>query len=190
MDTDADGAISSVDILKFLRCNNVDEANEADCYAIVKYFSTTSLGVLHFNDFLQIVMPIDNANLRSEIAMRPNFSVPSGQQLGPRVEKALSQLLEKEIAFNRVMEEQKQSMEASKQFDYNLAFKEIDDWSYGYIDKKNLKSFLRKHGYKASNKDVMSIIRRMDLDGDARLSEQEFVNGLRPEEPYSKVLKR
>lgn len=30
----------------------------------------------------------------------------------------------------------------------------------------------------------------MDLDGDARLSEEEFVNGLIPEEPYSKVLKR
>jgi hypothetical protein len=36
----------------------------------------------------------------------------------------------------------------------------------------------------------MSIIRRMDLDGDARLSQDEFINGLRPDEPYSKLVKR
>ena len=41
-------------------------------------------------------------------------------------------------------------MESNKQFDYQLAYAEIDDWNYGYIDFKNLKNFLRKHGYIAS----------------------------------------
>lgn len=36
----------------------------------------------------------------------------------------------------------------------------------------------------------MAIIRRMDLDADARLSRQEFIEAIRPEEPYSKLLKR
>jgi hemerythrin-like domain-containing protein len=35
--------------------------------------------------------------------------------------------------------------------DYIKAFQEIDDWSYGYIDTKNLISFLRKHGIKSKN---------------------------------------
>ena len=70
------------------------------------------------------------------------------------------------------------------------AFQEIDDWGYGYIDVKNLKSFLRKHGYKASNSDVLSIIRRIDLDGDARLSKEEFMDALVPSEPYSRFVKR
>lgn len=30
----------------------------------------------------------------------------------------------------------------------------------------------------------------MDLDGDARLSKQEFIEGIKPEEPYSKMMKR
>jgi hypothetical protein len=30
----------------------------------------------------------------------------------------------------------------------------------------------------------------MDLDGDARLSKYEFMEGLKPEEPYSKMMKR
>lgn len=37
---------------------------------------------------------------------------------------------------------------------------------------------------------MMAIIRRMDLDGDARLSKQEFMDGLKPEVPYSKSIKR
>lgn len=70
------------------------------------------------------------------------------------------------------------------------AFYAVDDWSYGFIDKTNLKSFLRKHNYLASTAEAIAIIRRMDLDADARLSKQEFVEALRPEEPYSKSLKR
>ena len=66
-------------------------------------------------------------------------------------------------------------MESSKQFDYQQAYSEIDDWNYGYIDSKNLKNFLRKHGYIATDQDIMAIIRRMDLDGDARISKEEFI---------------
>ena len=61
-------------------------------------------------------------------------------------------------------------MESCKEFDYEKAFFSIDDWGYGFVDWKNLKSFLRKHGKLATNEEVMAIIRRMDLDADARLS--------------------
>ena len=77
-----------------------------------------------------------------------------------------------------------------KSFCAKKAFYAIDDWQYGYIDKKNLKSFLRKHNYVASTAECMAIIRRLDLDADARLSKREFMMGIRPEEPYSKTLKR
>lgn len=30
----------------------------------------------------------------------------------------------------------------------------------------------------------------MDLDADARLTRQEFIDGIKPEEPYSKAMKR
>lgn len=81
-------------------------------------------------------------------------------------------------------------MESHKQFDYQKAFNSIDDWNYGYIDKKNLKSFLKKHQHIATNEELTSIIRRMDLDADARLTKEEFIEGIKPEEPYSKMMKR
>jgi hypothetical protein len=36
----------------------------------------------------------------------------------------------------------------------------------------------------------MSIIRRIDTDADARLCKLEFINYLKPDEPYSKMMKR
>ena len=110
--------------------------------------------------------------------------------LEPEIEAELTRLFEKEIAFNRVTEELKQTMDATKSFDVKKAYLSIDDWNYGFIDKKNLKSFLRKHNYLASNSECMAVIRRLDLDADARLSIHEFADGLKPEEPYSKAIKR
>lgn len=96
----------------------------------------------------------------------------------------------REIAFNRVTEELKQRIDSTKNFDGVKAFHAVDDWAYGYIDKTNLKSFLRKHGYLASTAEAIAIIRRMDLDADARLSKHEFIESLRPEDPYSRLMKR
>lgn len=67
------------------------------------------------------------------------------ERLDDEVEYELTKLFEKEIFFNRALEELKQRILASKTFDLREAFNTIDDWNYGYIDRKNLKSFLRKH---------------------------------------------
>eukprot|EP00347_Sterkiella_histriomuscorum_P013646 403363918 len=190
IDRDQDGFVNSVEIIKFLRENNVEEATEADCFLIVKYFDSDDDGFLNYQDFLQMLMPCDDQNLRAALAQRPNYAVSTNQYLGREIEAELTKLFEKEIAFNRVTEEIRQRMDSSKQFDYEKAFNSVDDWNYGYIDRRNLKSFLKKHGYIAKNEEVMAIIRRMDLDADARLSKREFISSLQPEEPYSKVMKR
>ena len=57
----------SVDILQFLRQNGVDEANESDCHSLIKYF-TGNKNSMGYEDFLSVVMPCDNQNLRAEIA--------------------------------------------------------------------------------------------------------------------------
>ena len=36
-------------------------------------------------------------------------------------------------------------LDATKDFDVNKAFNAVDDWNYGFIDKKNLKNFLRNY---------------------------------------------
>ena len=145
---------------------------------------------LDYEDLMQMVMPCDDQYLRAAIAQRDIYEVTKHDFLDAEIEAELTRLFEKEIALNRVTEELKQEMDATKNFCVKKAFRAIDDWDYGFIDKKNLKSFLRKHNYIASTAECMAIIRRLDLDADARLSRQEFADGLKPEEPYSRVLKR
>ena len=62
------------------------------------------------------------------------------------------------------------------QYDYTIkrAFNAIDDWNYGYIDHSNLKRFMRSMGNKVTKQELIGILRRFDLDGDAKISFKEF----------------
>ena len=71
-------------------------------------------------------------------------------------------------------------------FDIERLFKEVDDWNYKYIDHKNLKRFLNKMGVPASESHLIAIIRRFDLDADAKLSFSEFSAGVTPQLDFSK----
>lgn len=62
----------------------------------------------------------------------------------------------------------------------------IDDCNFGFIDTSNLKRFLVKCCIYASDALLISIIRRMDLDADARLSKREFSDGIIPLENFTK----
>ena len=65
---DQSGKISSMEILKFLRDNGVEEATEADTYYIVKYFDSNDDELLEYDDLLQMVMPCDDQYLRAAMA--------------------------------------------------------------------------------------------------------------------------
>jgi len=52
IDRDQDGKINSIDILKFLRDNGVEEATEADTYYVVRYFDSDSDDMLVYEDLL------------------------------------------------------------------------------------------------------------------------------------------
>lgn len=49
-------------------------------------------------------------------------------------------------------------------------YQAIDDWGYGYVDQRNLKSFFRNNKHKATDEECAAIIRRMDLDADSKLT--------------------
>ena len=54
------------------------------------------------------------------------------------------------------------------------AFNAVDDWNYTYIDTVNLKRFMIKMNYVPTRFELVSIIRRIDTDGDAKLNLKEF----------------
>lgn len=66
-----------------------------------------------------------------------------------------------------------------------MLFKSVDDWNYKYIDQINLKRFLVKCSVLPNDNLLVAIIRRMDLDADAKLNFKEFIDAVRPIENYT-----
>ena len=68
-----------------------------------------------------------------------------------------------------------------------MLFKGVDDWNYRYIDQINLKRFLIKCSVLPNDNLILAIIRRMDLDADAKLNLKEFIDAIRPLENFTKA---
>jgi hypothetical protein len=96
-----------------------------------------------------------------------------------RVERALSQLIFKEVRFHLKADQLKRCLENSYDFSFRNAFAAIDDWSYGYLDKNNIKRFLKKTDHVATKQELIGILRRYDMDGDAKINFKEFEIGLK-----------
>ena len=64
-----------------------------------------------------------------------------------RVERALSQLIFKEVRFNLKSDLMKRELENAYDYSIKKAFQVIDDWNYNYIDSANLKRFLKSMGH-------------------------------------------
>lgn len=73
--------------------------------------------------------------------------------------------------------------------DYNLE-RLFAEFNGPYIDCINLKQFLIKCSYLPNDNLILAIIRRTDLDGDAKLNFREFIDALRPLENYMPLLEK
>jgi len=87
-----------------------------------------------------------------------------------RIERALSQLIYKEVRYQIKVDQMKRNLENAYDFSFKKAFASIDDWSYGYVDQANLKRFLRNTGHVSTQHELVAIIRRFDMDGDAKIN--------------------
>lgn len=97
----------------------------------------------------------------------------------------MAKLLQKEFRLARESERLKQELTARYDFKVEHLYKEVDDINYNYIDASNLKRFLIKTGTFPSDALLISILRRFDLDADAKLSLKEFMEGVLPQKDFS-----
>lgn len=177
-------------ILNFLRDNGVHNITEADCYYLVKFFDSDEDGRLNYPDFMQMVLPCDNQSLRAQATQRPNQYISQFDYLTLDVERDLTKLIVAELDLHKKSEKFKQQLESAQDFSEDAVYAAIDDWGYGFVDARNLKGFFRNNKYKATDQDCVAIIRRMDLDADSKLTREEFLAGIKPQEPYSKMIVR
>jgi len=91
----------------------------------------------------------------------------------------LAKLVQKELKLARDAERIKQELAARYDFNLDRLFKDVDDINYNYVDQANLKRFLIKCGVFPNEGMLISILRRFDLDADAKLNKKEFIEGVR-----------
>ena len=90
------------------------------------------------------------------------------------IEISLASVIEKELDLQRKLDILKGELEVRYDYSSYAAFKSIDKYSEGFINTYNLGQFLKNNGYYANERELLAIIRRIDTDGDAKLSYAEF----------------
>jgi Ca2+-binding EF-hand superfamily protein len=89
-----------------------------------------------------------------------------------QVERAVYNVLEKEIFYQR-------KLESLKAMDGQDAWELISGGDQA-INSLSVSNFLQNQDYEASETELMAIIRRMDENGDSTLTQKEFLNFLSP----------
>ena len=132
---------------------------------------------------MSIILPCSDFYLRSDVTQRPARRTLRFENLDAMVEKELAILLAKEIDFELRLEQLKQDLEKFRQFSIRRAFKAIDYQNYKVIDEISIRRFLKRVGHQPVKAELTAIMRRFDLDGDAKLSFVEFAEALSPMQP-------
>ena len=129
---------------------------------------------------MSIILPCSDVYLRADVTQRPSKRTLRFENLDPMVEKELAILLAKEIDFELRLEQLKQDLEKFKVFSIRRAFKAIDYQHNKIIDEASIRRFLKRVGHQPVKPELTAIMRRFDLDGDAKLSFTEFAEALSP----------
>ena len=78
---------------------------------------------------------------------------------------------------------EKKTLERQSDFNTVAAFTILDFQRYGYLDFECLKRYLTKFKKDIKKTEINAIIRRMDSDGDGKITFNEFSVGITPEYP-------
>jgi Ca2+-binding EF-hand superfamily protein len=102
------------------------------------------------------------------------------------VERNLSRVIEKEFEFCEQVECLRQELATSQDYHLERLFAVVDDCLMTWIDTNSLKRFLVKCRMYPNQRILTAAVRRMDLNGNARISFKEFTDFIQPMENFTK----
>jgi len=130
-----------------------------------------------------MILPCEDNLLRDITLDRPSFRVGRYDLLPGDIEAALSNVIELELNFARRQEILKVDLDTRYDYSTYSSYKTIDRYNDGFIDTFNLAQFFKNNGHFATEREILAVIRRIDTDGDAKLSYTEFSEFLSPASP-------
>lgn len=177
LDRFGNGWLNYLDIKAFLEKNRIFAGTEEIDLLVKQYDSDTDRRLI-LGDFQQLVLPSTSLTLR-DIALNR----PSSIRLPLDVEYLLVRLLEKETSLQRRLETLRKELEQSPDFNVFKAFETLDFPTTSYVTREKIAEFLRRNLVSAFQDDIDAILRRLDIDGDERLSYSEFSDALKTANP-------
>lgn len=81
---------------------------------------------------------------------------------------------------HRQTEPLKQELKICKDYSEDSVIVCFDSWGYGFVDPKNMQLFFRQNQSSISDEECLAIVRRFDIDGDGKLTHDEFIQGIEP----------
>lgn len=134
-----------------------------------------------------MILPCEDNLLRRITLERHAFRVGRYDNLPRDIERALVEVIERELDLQRRLEILKRELEIRYDYSTYAAFRAIDKYNEGTVNTYNLSVFLKSNGHYATEKELLCIIRRIDTDGDAKLNYAEFSEFIRSQEPRAVV---
>jgi Ca2+-binding EF-hand superfamily protein len=126
-----------------------------------------------------MLLPCEDNCLRKLTLDRPACRVGRHDVLPRDIEHAILEVIEKELDLARHLEVLKHDLECRYDYSTLAAFRSVDKFNDGKIDTLNLGAFFRNVDHYATERELLQIVRRMDTDGDARLTYSEFADFVR-----------
>jgi len=109
-------------------------------------------------------LPCTDNLLRNICLNRPSFRVGRFDSLPYDIERAILDILEKEIDLQRRLDIIKRELEIRYDYSSLAANRSIDRYNDGRINTFNWGTFLRSCGHYASEAELLAIVRRMDTE--------------------------
>ena len=123
---------------------------------------------------MEVLLPCDDLFMRSVITQRPSYDCPRHMNLSFTIEKQIALLLKYEIEYHMHIEIVKHNLKRRHDWSSLKAFQTIDNRGEGALNYNNIMNFCRMNSWRASESEVIAIIRRLDVDADQQITGGEF----------------
>jgi Ca2+-binding EF-hand superfamily protein len=160
------------DFEEFLAKHSI-KISDSDAFLLVRQYDSNGDGKLVLDDFFQFCLPATNPAVRKNALIRP------AKRITYDVEYSLVRLVEREAYFHRDLEERRRLLSSRPDFSVLSCFQAIISPG-SYIEDTHLYTYLSKQEYFVLLEDIDAILRRVDTDGDSKISYTEFLEALLP----------
>lgn len=174
LDSRITGKVDATDLKLFISKYGIS-ATRASLQLVINQYDSNRDQKLSLDEFKFFLLTSEDQDLRNEVLLRKVNPITQ------YIESGVARHIELEASYQEQLETLKKSLVSRHDFNALDAFRTIDTDRLSAIGSFEIRDFLRKNGYSINHQNINAIVRRIDLDGDSRLSYDEFVAGILPQ---------